>query len=299
MKKRVNAPIPVRAGKLEFLKVNADAWEWRDVYHWVLSLKWPQFVALAVGFYLLINLVFAIGYTLDRGSIAEMPPGLGPAFFFSVETLATVGYGHMYPADLYGHVLVTAEIISGMFWMAVMTGVIFVRFSRPKAGVLFSNTLVIAPFDGVPTLAMRVANGRHQSVVEAEFRLMMHRDEVVAEGETIRRFYGLKLTFDHLIIFPAAITLRHVIDETSPLHGCTLASLKESEARFMASVVCVDTVIPASMQSQHDYHWPDVRFDEQFVDIYEEASPGRWFVDYSRLHETQAVSKGGSLPGIP
>ncbi len=289
MKKR-NAPIPVRAGKLEFLKVNADQWEWRDVYHWILSLTWSRFVALVLAFYLFVNLVFATLYMLGGDCIAEMPRGsFGSAFFFSVETLATVGYGHMYPASVYGHILTTAEIICGMFWMAMMTGIIFVRFSRPTAKIIFSKTMVIANFNRQRTLMLRVANGRHQSMVEAEFRIIFHRDELVAEGDYFRHFYELKLMFDRLIVFPAIITLRHVIDETSPLHGMDLEALKESETRFMVSVVCVDTVIPAPMQSQQDYDWPDIRFDEHFVDVYSEASTGRWYVDYSRLGETEPV----------
>lgn len=288
--KKAPAPIPVRAGKLEFLKVNAEAWEWRDVYHWVLSLSWSRFMALVLGLYLGINLLFAGLYLMSGGCIAEMREGsFGDALFFSIETLATVGYGFMHPANLYGHVVVSTEIISGMFWMAMMTGVIFVRFSRPAARVLFSDKIVIAPFDGKPTLMIRVANGRHQSLVEAEFRILLHRDELVLEGEVVRRFYPLKLTFDHLILFPASITLRHVIDESSPLLGATLEDLKKSDVRFMASVVCVDTVIPAPIQSQCDYAWDDVRFGEQFVEVYAQRADGRYYVDYSRLHETERV----------
>jgi inward rectifier potassium channel len=149
--------------------------------------------------------------------------------------------------------------------------------------------MVIATFNGKRALMLQVANGRHQSMVEAEFRIIFHRDELMLEGDYFRHFYELKLMFDRLIVFPAIITLRHIIDETSPLHGMDLEALKECGARFMVSVVCVDTVIPAPMQSQQDYDWPDIRFDEHFVDVYSEASGGRWFVDYSRLGETEPV----------
>ena len=289
--KRKNAAIPVRAGKLEFLKINDTSWNLRDFYHWVLSLSWSRFVALVFAFYVFINLIFAALYAFGGDCVAEMPRGsFVAAFFFSIETLATVGYGHMHPSNFYGHVVVSIEIIAGMFWMAMMTGVIFVRFSRPTARVLFSDKVVIAPFDGKQTLMLRVANGRHQSMVEAHFRLMLHRDERVAEGEIVRRFYDLKLTFDYLPVFPASITLRHIIDENSPLLGVTPEILKQNDSRFMASVVCIDTVIPAPMQSQHDYLWNEVRFDETFVDVYAEAPDGKWFVDYSRLHETEPVA---------
>ena len=135
MHHRTPRTISTRAGQLEFLKINAGT-EWRDIYQWVLSLSWSRFAALIAGVYIGINLLFAALYSLGGDCIAEMTPGSFPeAFFFSVQTLATVGYGHMYPQTPYGHVLTTIEIISGMFWLAVMTGLIFVRFSRPTARI--------------------------------------------------------------------------------------------------------------------------------------------------------------------
>jgi inward rectifier potassium channel len=204
-----------------------------------------------------------------------------------VQTLATVGYGHMYPQTVYGHVITTIEIISGMFWLAVMTGLIFVRFSRPSARVLFTNSMVIAPFNGVPTLMLRVANLRHHSMVEAEFRIVFTRDERTLEGDVVRRFHGLKLDVDRAIIFPAALTLRHFIDENSPLHGATPETLEASDAFFLASIVCIETVIPAAVQCQQDYGWEKVRFGERFVEVYDETDDGRLIVDYGRLHDTE------------
>ncbi|MEO8438938.1 MAG: ion channel [Spartobacteria bacterium] len=293
--KRKSRPISMRVGQLEFLQVNTGGQEWRDVYHWVLSLTWPRFALLILGVYLVLNLIFAILYAIGGPCIAEMVPGsfLG-AFFFSAETLATVGYGHMFPQTLYGHIVATIEIIIGMFWLAVMTGLIFVRFSRPTARILFSDSLVVAPFDGKPTLMLRVANLRHHSMVEAEFRLMLHRDEPVAENEIVRRFYTLKLHFDRLIMFPAVLTLRHTIDEESPLHGVSAAELERSETRLMASVVCIETVIPAAVQSQYGYSWREVRFGERFVEVYTELGENRLSVDYSRIHETEPMPEPGA-----
>src|ERR1700730_2380114 len=212
--------IRVRAGQFEFVKLNAKKFDLRDTYHLILTLSWPGFAGVVFGIYLLINLVFAALFLLDSHAIAEMSPGsFSDAFFFSVETLATVGYGHMYPVSLYGHLIATLEIMVGMFGLAVITGVIFIRFSRPTARIHFSKTAVISPFDGVPTLMVRVANLRHQAMVEAYFNMIMVRSDVTIEGEDIRRFFPLKLTFEHLIAFPAVLTLRHRLDETSPLFG--------------------------------------------------------------------------------
>lgn len=281
-------PISVRAGKLEFVKINATKWDARDVYHWILSLRWPSFAALVLASYTLLNLIFAAAYTARPGCVAEMPPGsFLDALFFSVETLATVGYGHMYPATLYGHGVATLEIVVGIFWMAVITGVIFVRFSRPASSIAFSRSVVISRFDGQTTLMLRVANLRHQSMVEAEFRLMLLRNEPLKEGDHVRRFHTLKLTFDRLIMFPVALTLRHVIDETSPLHGMTPEDFEKSDSRLMVSVVCVDSVIHSPVQSQHDYNWRDIHFGKRFVEIYTETGDGKLIVDYGRLHEIE------------
>src|SRR6266576_6478191 len=294
--KRTRKPVSVRAGQLEFFKVNTEKWEWRDAYHWLLALNWPRFAALILSIYVVINLIFAALYAVGGSCIAEMTPGsFLQAFFFSVQTLATVGYGHMYPQTLYGHVVTTLEIISGMFGLAVMTGLIFVRFSRPTARILFSKSIVIAPFNGRPALMLRIANLRHHSLVEAEFRIMLTRDEPILEDESFRHFYTLKLAFDRLIVFPAALTLRHIIDEQSPLHGATPESLEKSRSIFVVSVVGVETVIPAAVQSQQDYTWRDVRFGERFVDVYTELEQGRLTVDYGRIHDTEPAPLHSTL----
>jgi inward rectifier potassium channel len=287
--KRKPIPVSVRSGQVEFVKVNTDAWRWRDVYRWLLSLRWPQFAVFAATLYITLNLLFAALYSFQQDSIAGSTGGhwFFDCFFFSVQTLATVGYGHMYPQTLYGHIVTTIEIMSGLFLLAVMTGLIFVRFSRPIARVAFSRSIVIAPLNGKPTLMVRVGNENHHSMVEAEFRIMFSRDEPLMEGGDFRYFYNLKLHFDRLTVFPAALTLRHVIDETSPLHQATPESLETRRALFFVSVVGVDPVIAAAVQTQQDYTWRDVRFGERFVEIYTQSGEGQLTVDYGRLNETE------------
>jgi inward rectifier potassium channel len=285
-------PVYVRSGQVEFLKLNLQRREYRDIYQWVLSLKWPEFTALIAGIYLFLNLVFAGFYTLGDECIAGVRSGsYVDAFFFSVQTLATVGYGHWYPQTMYGHIVTTIEFIVGVFGLAVMTGLIFVRFSRPAARILFSKSIVIGPLNGRPTLMLRVGNLRAQSMVEAEFRILFTRDEPILEGDNFRYFYHLKLHFDRLISFPAALTLRHTIDQQSPLYGETAESLAKSRATFVASVVGIDPVIPAAVQTQRDYTWRDVRFGERFVEIYSEPTAGRLIVDFGRLHDTEPMSE--------
>jgi len=292
--KRPPKPVSVRSGHLEFLRVNATNWAWRDLYHWLLSLSWPRFAVFLFGVYVGVNALFAALYLAVPGGIAEMRPGsLSDAFFFSVETLATVGYGHMYPVSMAGHLVATTEIVLGMFGMAVITGLIFVRFSRPRANLLFSRNLVISEFDGKPTLMMRVANQRHQPMVQAQFRLMAVRTEELENGDTIARFHELRLQIPSVIVFPAAMTLRHPIDEDSPLHGMGPEDFEREHVRFMASAVCVDSVVSAAVHGHESYEHTDVRFGERFVEIYTEApGHGRWVVDYGRIHETEPVTEG-------
>lgn len=290
MRHRPNRPIATRAGRTEFLKINAAVGGWRDSYHWVLSLSWPRFALFLVVSYIVINLLFGTLYVARPHCINDLEPGSFPlAFFFSVETLATVGYGHNYPVTLYGHIIVTIEIFIGMIWLAVITGLIFVRFARPTARIVFSNCLLIAPHDGRLSLMFRVANLRHTSMAEAEFRIIYSRDERVLEGEDIRRFYYLKLYPDRMISFPAALTIRHTIDEESPLFGITPERLEKEDAFFVASTVSLELVMAASVQSAQDYAVEDVHFGERFVDVYTQLEDGRLTVDYGRLHDTEPV----------
>ena len=283
--------IRVRSGQFEFVKLNAKQFDWRDTYGLILTLSWPAFAGMVLGTYLLINVVFAALYVLAPHAVAEMAPGsFSDAFFFSVETLATVGYGHMYPQSFYGHLITMLEIMVGMFGLAVITGLIFVRFSRPTARIQFSQAAVIAPFDGVPHLMIRVANLRHQVMVEPEFRMVLLRNVITAEGEEVRRFHSLKLEFDHSIAFPAVLTLRHRIDEESPLFGMTPADFQQQDIRIYASVVGVDTVIVAPVQSFGAYNYDQIEWNRRFVEIYDLNEEGEWTVDYARIDETEDLT---------
>src|SRR5438034_1265399 len=140
MRQRKPSHVSIRSGQVEFVKVGTDAWRWRDVYRWLLGFRWPQFAAFVASLYVGLNLFFAALYSLQQDSIAGSTGGhrFFDCFFFSVQTLATVGYGHMYPQTLYGHIVSTVEIMTGIFLLAAMTGLIFVRFSRPIARAVFS-----------------------------------------------------------------------------------------------------------------------------------------------------------------
>jgi len=281
----------VTSGGIKLHKLNVKRRELRDAYHWLLTLSWPQFSLFVFALYLAINLAFSLCYYARPRCIGGMETiSWANCFFFSVETLATVGYGHFYPETTYGHLVATLEIVVGMFGMAIITGLIFLRFSRPIARIVFSNNLVLSPFNGQPALMFRAANLRDEAMAEAEFRIMLMRNEPTFEGEVFRRFYPLRLQFDRLILFPAVITVRHVIDESSPLHNLTLTDIERGDSRFTVSIVCIDTVIPAPVQCHHSYTWSDIRLNHKFVEIYQEVDSGTLTVDYARIHATQPIS---------
>jgi inward rectifier potassium channel len=303
---RFHIPIPipgrvtVRAGNYEFVKLNTKRFDFSDTYHLILTLSWPRFAAFVAGVYLVINFVFALFYTISPGAIAEMAPGsFWHAFFFSVETLATVGYGHMYPETWYGHVVATAEIITGMFGMAVITGLIFIRFSRPTAKIRFSKVAVICQFDGAQHLIIRVANLRHQPMAEAHFRMvMLYNKHIPEEEDDFRFFEDLKLRFNHVIVFPVVMTMRHRIDEDSPLYGLTQADLQALDLRLMASVVAVDTVTCSEVSSAFDYGMDKILWDYRFTEIYSTGPEGQWVVDYGRIDDVEPSMVRMSTPKL-
>jgi inward rectifier potassium channel len=178
----------------------------------------------------------------------------------------------------------------GLFSLAVTTGLIFVCFSRRTARIRFSNVAVVAPFDGLPALMIRVVDLRHHVTVEAEFRLVLTRNELTKEGEDVRRSYPLRPQFDHVINFAAALTLRHVIDETSLLFGLTPQDFKLADSRMLASVVCIDPVIQAPVQSRTEYLHEQIAWNRRFAEIYTEDSGGRYTVDYGKFDDTVGLS---------
>jgi inward rectifier potassium channel len=288
--KRRQNRVSVHSGQVEFVKVNVGGRQWRDVYQWLLALRWPRFAALVAAFYIALNLLFATLYAVDPNSIAGTTGGrwFYDCFFFSVQTLATVGYGHMYPQTLYGHVVSMIEIMSGLFLLAVVTGLIFVRFSRPVARIAFSRCLMIGPLNGQSTLMVRVGNQHQHSIVDTEFRIMFMRDEPLVEGGDYRYFYSLKLQFDKLIIFPAALTLRHVIDESSPLYGATPESLQPVAhySRFPSQASIQSLLLPFKRSTIT----PGATCASANASlIFTQSGRGQLTVDYGRLHETEAA----------
>lgn len=210
----------VRLGSYAFRKKGVSRFDLRDPYHLAVTLTWPQFLAALLALYLAVNVVFATLFWLVPGSVANARPhSFADAFFFSIETAATVGYGEMYPATLYGRVIAATEIPCGLAFTAILTGLTFVRFSRPRAKLLFAANPVVAMHNGNPTLMVRIGNGQAAVLTDGAAKLNIFFCDTTAEGTPFRRAQELRLERAHIPVFAIFWTLMHVLDERSPMHG--------------------------------------------------------------------------------
>lgn len=263
---------------------------WRDPYHLLLTISWPGFIALTSLGYVVINALFSIAYLAGGNCIANARPGnFLDAFFFSVQTLASIGYGAMYPRTTYANAVVTIEALIGLLGVAVGTGLSFARFSRPTALVVFSRVAVIAPHDGVPTLIFRTANQRHNQILEAEVRVRLVRDEANAEGQFMRRFYDLQLVRSQNPVFSLTWTVMHQIDELSPLYGATPEMLAEAETSLVITLSGLDETVSQMIHARHTYALKEILFNMRFVDIISRSKNGDRYVDYARFHDVVAL----------
>ncbi len=261
----------------------------RDVYHWLLTTTWPQFTALGLGAYLIANAIFAGLYLIDRDGIANARPGsFVDAFFFSVETIGTIGYGAMAPHDFYANAIMTAENFFGLSFVAVATGVIFARVSRPTARVMFSRNALIALHDGKPTLMFRAANERANQVLEAEVSVSVTKQRTTAEGIKMRRFEDLKLERSRSPLFALSWSILHVIDETSPLYGATPESMDVEGLQIIIVLSGMDETFAQRIHARHAYMPEDIVWNRRFADVIVFDEDGKRVVDYGRFHDIEA-----------
>jgi inward rectifier potassium channel len=258
---------------------------WQDIYHRALVVNWPTFfVSLAVLF-LLLNTAFASLYMLGTASIAnQFPAGFGGAFFFSVETLATVGYGDMHPQTVYAHAIATLEIFVGMSGIALATGLIFARFSRPRAKIMFARYAIVRPIDGRMTLMVRAANERQNVIAEARAKLRMMRVETTVEGYTLRKLYDLQLIREQHPAFLFGWNLMHVIDESSPLCGETAETLKAADASLLITIEGSDESTSQTMMARHAWAGADIYWQHAYVDLLREED-GVSHIDYAHFND--------------
>ena len=256
-----------------------------DLYNWLLGLNWWLFVLSISGFYISLNTFFALVYKLSGGQIANAK-SFRDIFFFSIQTLSTVGYGAMYPINLAAQLTVAFEVFTGLFLLALLTGLMYARFSRPTAMVIFSKIAVVCPFDGVETLMFRAANKRENQILEAKMQASLLSFGTSVEGHRLRRFYELKLTRSSTPAFGLSWLVMHPITSESPFYGKTVQDLANEEAEIWITLTGLDETSSQTIYSRCYYQYQEIFWDMRFVDLFSQDEKGEYYMDVDLIHDT-------------
>ncbi|HLI62918.1 MAG TPA: ion channel [Terriglobales bacterium] len=263
-------------------------------YHVLLTMPWPRFLLLGVACYVISNTIFA-GLYLACGveSLASTAPGMvghpfWRAFFFSVETLSTIGYGNIVPVNLAANVVVAIEALVGLMGFAIATGLVFARFSRPTAKVVFSSHAVVAPYQGIRALEFRVANARSNELIEVKAKVILSRFEQV-DGVRTRRYYPLPLERDGVVFLPLTWTVVHPMDERSPLRGETPQSMHDSNAEVLVLLKAFDETFSTVVQTRTSYTAHDVVWGAKFANAFMAEATER-FIHHRKAGRKEKVA---------
>ncbi len=290
IKRKLHQPLiklEQRDGILQLVGGNSWYSYFRDPYHLMLTIPWIGFFAIVMGFDIFLNTVFAVLYLLDANAIAGIKEvGFLEAFFFSVQTLASIGYGVMNPQTLYANLIVTLESITSLMLFAVITGIAFTRFAKSSTRVMFSRVATIHDYNGIPTLMFRTANERRNNILEAQLTVYLMIDEVTEEGQMMRRLHKLKLVRDHSPVFLLSWTVMHTIDESTPLYGLSMETMERLHAQILVSLTGVDETVEGTIHARHIYASRNLMFGRRFVDVIHMGNDGHRYLDYTHFHET-------------
>ena len=287
LKERLSKSRIIRFGDREIITEGLDLSFWADISHRSMTASWPSFIAGAVLVFVVFNAGFGLLYWLGDQPISNVAHNdYLDYLYFSIETLSTAGYGDMHPQTHYGHFIAAVELFTGIFSMSLMTGLIFSRFSRPRARLLFANNPVIAVQDGEPTLMVRLANERHNIIGNATARLWVLKNTISKEGQPIRRFSELSLLKNEHPALALSWTLYHTLDETSPLHNLDADEMATASIAIAVVVSGYDVVAAQTIHARKTYDHTDIRFGQRYADILENLDDGRIRIDYGKFHDT-------------
>jgi inward rectifier potassium channel len=283
LRPRVDATPAIKA-------IGAHRAPWDDMFHSVLTMPWWQFFAAIGGIFVAMNMVFAFLYWVDPGCVGNVPDHgsrFEQLFYFSVQTMATIGYGGMLPLTRYGNLLVVFESVVGTLTTALITGLTFAKFARPTARVLFAEKLVVSTRDGVPHLMVRMANWRRNTVVEARLKIMLLRSHTTREGELMRIPVELPLVRDTTQLFWLTWTAMHRIDEKSPLHGPdAMTILRGEDAQIFLSFQGLDATMGQTIHASYRYALDDIVWGHRYRDVLKTQGDVRE-INYRHFHEVE------------
>ncbi|HVZ73017.1 MAG TPA: ion channel [Polyangia bacterium] len=268
----------------------------RDFYHALLHMPWSVTFALIAGTFLVANALFALVFLVVGGVAHAQPNSFLDAFFFSVQTMGTIGYGVLSPDTPGANFVVVAESITGLTLTALATGLVFAKFSRSTARIIVSRHAVISPMNNVPTLMFRMSNQRGNQIVGAQIRATMARTEITAEGGTFYRTIDLKLQRDHILSLSRSWVVLHTIDETSPLYGETPESIAAKEVELQVLVVGLDDISMQTVHSSHRYFAHQILWGHRLVDVVSEDADGDVVLDLTKFHDTEPTAPTPTFP---
>jgi inward rectifier potassium channel len=287
-----------RDGSFNVLREGLRPWSSLSLYHDLLEITWPRFLGLVIVYYMAMNLLFAFLYLgcglkgIEGTHATTLGGRFLESFFFSVQTFATIGYGGMHPVGLAANVLVTLESLVGLLGFALATGLLFARFSRPIAKILFSEKAIIAPYRGITAFEFRIANVRSNQLIQVECMLML---SWLKPGARIREFQPLRLEREKVVFFPLAWTVVHPIDFDSPLYRISPEQLAEWDAEFLILLTGIDETFAQTVHTRSSYKADEVVWGASFVNIFNPPRAGRVSIDIGRLHEIRSAE----LPEAP
>jgi inward rectifier potassium channel len=261
-----------------------------DLYHSLVTASWPGLIARIALAFTIANLIFATGYYFDQGIENVHSHDFIDMFFFSVQTMATIGYGKMEPVTLFSNILVSIEALTGLLALALMTGLVFSKFSRPTARIRFTRYAVIGPRDGVNSLMIRAANMRANRIFEASIHVVLARQEITAEGDTIRRLYDLETTRSRSAMFALSWTAVHQIVEGTPLFGATRESIAASEPELIVSIVGLDETFSQTVHARHTFQLDEIIWGARFANVLVLHPDGSRSVDYDHFDDVEMTT---------
>jgi inward rectifier potassium channel len=267
-------------------------------YSNLVSTTWTRFFLFVAIAYLTLNGCFAVLYVAagSDGLVNTLNTGLNTpflkAFFFSIHTSATIGYGSVVPVGLTTNILVALESVVSLLGLAVVTGLVFARFSRPVADILFSKNALMAWMGNLHAFQFRIVNSRNNQIIDLHARVLVSRFENNASGVAVRRYYPLQLERESVVFFPLSWTIVHMIDQNSPLFGITEDELCASGAEFLILLTGMDETFSQVVNARSSYRANEVIWDAKFADIFVYDPEGRMAgIDMKRFHDTVPIAK--------
>jgi len=286
-----------RDGTFNVVRAGLPFWSFVHPYQWLLTLSWPRFFAAVLAVYLATNVVFALGYLACGTGALSGATGDGSwrrfldAFFFSVQTLATIGYGKMTPEGIGANLLVSVEALTGLLGFALATGLLFARVSRPTANIVFSEQAIVAPYNGRTALMLRIANGRRSELIEVEASVTLSRLESGASGRT-RKFHQLPLERSKIMFLATQWVIVHPIDEASPLWGIAEEQFHAGEPEILVLLSATDDTFSQIVNTRSSYRAHEFVWGAKFRDIINRTGDSKVWFDLRRISEFDRVELG-------